>query len=292
VSAPVFAAGESRAEALARVAAAFARAGIEEPVREARLLLCAALDLALATLIAHPEEPLGSSASRLAAWVQRRLHREPLSRIRGHREFRGRRFETSAAVLDPRPETELLVEAALGCLGASGKSRPRLLDLGTGSGAIIVSLLAELPQALGVAVDVSAEALGMAAHNGEAHRVMDRLTLLEGDLFTPVTGRFDLIVSNPPYIPSKDITLLDPEVRDFDPPLALDGGPDGLAFYRRIIEAAPHHLSSGGILALELGIHQAGEVAALAQSAGFSDIVLHPDYAGIERHLTAWWKNR
>jgi release factor glutamine methyltransferase len=289
VSAPVFAAGGSRAEALARVAAALAEAGIEEPQREARLLLCAALDLPLATLVAHGEEPLGEGASRLAGWLRRRLNREPLSRIRGHREFRGRRFGTSAAVLDPRPETELLVEAALGCLGASGKSRPRLLDLGTGSGAIIVSLLAELPQALGVAVDVSAEALGMAARNGEAHRVIDRLTLLEGDLFTPVAGRFDLIVSNPPYIPSKDITLLDPEVRDFDPPLALDGGTDGLAFYRRIVEAVPGHLEPGGVCALELGIHQAQAVSAMALEAGFSDLTLHHDLSGVERHLTMRW---
>jgi release factor glutamine methyltransferase len=291
VSTPAFAGHESRAGAVVRVAAALAEAGIDEPQREARLLLCAALDLPLATLIAHGEAPLGEGAPQLEAWLRRRLNREPLSRIRGHREFRGRLFETSPAVLDPRPETELLVDAALARLKASGITRPRMLDLGTGSGAIIASLLAEWAGAQGVAVDISAEALAIAERNGAAHGVSEHLTLLGGDLFAPVTGLFDLVVSNPPYIPSSDLAALEAEVRDFDPALALDGGADGLAFYRRIIEAVPRHLSPGGILALELGIHQAGAVAALALSAGFSDIVLHPDYSGIERHLTARWKN-
>lgn len=280
---------ESRAAALARVASLFEQTGIEEPMREARLLLCAALDLSLASLIARDSEPLGEGARRLSAWVQRRIEREPLSRIRGHREFRGRRFETSATVLDPRPETGWLVDAALGCLRASGNTTPRLLDLGTGSGAIIVSLLAELPLAQGVAVDVSADALAIAARNGAAHGVIDRLTLLEGDLFTPVNGRFDLIVSNPPYIPSDDIALLDAEVRDFDPALALDGGADGLDFYRRIVQAAPASLAPGGVCALELGIHQAQAVSAMALEAGFSELTLHHDLSGIERHLTMRW---
>lgn len=292
MSTPVISADESRAGALARVAAAFAQAGIEEPQREARLLLCAALDLPLASLVAHGEEPLGEGAARLEAWLRRRLSREPLSRIRGNREFRGRLFITSPAVLDPRPETELLVDAALARLKAAGISRPRLLDLGTGSGVIIVSLLAESIEAVGVGVDISAEALAMAGRNGTAHGVTDRLTLFQGDLFVPVTGLFDLVVSNPPYIPSSDLGALEAEVRDFDPALALDGGADGLDFYRRIIEAAPRHLSPGGILTLELGIHQAGAVSALVLEAGFSDLELHRDYSGIERHLTARWKNR
>jgi release factor glutamine methyltransferase len=292
VSALAFAGHECRAGALVRVAAALAEAGIEEPQREARLLLCAALDLPLADLIAHGEVPLGGGALRLEKWLHRRLNREPLSRIRGHREFRGRLFETSPAVLDPRPETELLVDAGLARLKASGRPGPRILDLGTGSGAIIVSLLAECIEATGVAVDISAEALAIAGRNSVAHGVSGRLTLLSGDLLAPVTGVFDLIVSNPPYIPSGDLAALDAEVRDFDPVLALDGGADGLDFYRRIIKTAPSHLTPGGILALELGIHQAGPVSALARGAGFSDIVLHPDYSGIERHLTAQWKNR
>lgn len=290
MSTPVFAVGESRAEALARIAAAFTQAGIEEPQREARLLLCAALDLPLASLFARGEEPLGEAALRVDDWMRRRLNREPLSRIRGHREFRGRLFVTSPAVLDPRPETELLVDAALARLKVAGISRPRMLDLGTGSGAIIVSLLAESIEAIGVAVDISAEALAIAERNGAALGVADQLTLLWGDFFAPVTGLFDLVVSNPPYIPSGDLEALDAEVRDFDPALALDGGADGLDFYRQIIEAAPRHLSPGGILALELGIHQAGAVSALARKAGFSDLALHRDYSGIERHLTAQWK--
>lgn len=290
MSTPAFAPGESREAALARISAALAEAGIEEPQREARLLLCAALDLSLANLIARGDERLGEGAARLSQWLARRLDREPLSRIRGSRAFHGRLFETSPAVLDPRPETELLVDAALGRLREVGLSAPRILDLGTGSSAIIVSLLAELPDARGVAVDISADALAIAARNALAHGVADRLAFLEGDLLAPVAGPFDLVVSNPPYIPSDDLATLEPEVRKFDPALALDGGADGFAFYRRIIAGAPEHLAPGGLLALELGVHQAQAVRALANEAGFSDLRLHRDLSGIERHLTARWK--
>lgn len=289
MSAPVFTPDESRADALARLASLLAQAGIEEPMREARLLLCAALDLSLASLIARGEDPLGRDAPRLASWVQRRIGREPLSRIRGHREFRGRRFETSPAVLDPRPETEWLVDAVLERLHGASLPAPRILDLGTGSGAIIVSLLAELPKAQGVAVDLSAEALDVAQRNAETHGVLERLFLLAGDLFAPVSGSFDLIISNPPYIPSEDIALLDAEVRDFDPTLALDGGVDGVAFYRRIISEASAYLTSGGFLALELGINQARAVSAMALEAGFEHLTLHHDLSGVERHLTMRW---
>ncbi|MGL5448262.1 MAG: N5-glutamine methyltransferase family protein, partial [Rhabdaerophilum sp.] len=166
----------------------------------------------------------------------------------------------------------------------------RILDLGTGSGAIIVSLLAELADAQGVAVDISNDALEIAARNASTHGVAGRLALLEGDLFAPVTGHFDLIVSNPPYIPSVVLATLEPEVHDFDPVLALDGGADGLTFYRGIIAGAPEYLTPRGILALELGIHQAQAVSALAIEVGFFDLHLHRDFSGIERHLTARWK--
>jgi release factor glutamine methyltransferase len=292
VSVLAFSPDETRAEALRRVQGHFSELGLEKPHQEARWLFCMALGLSRAALLSGQHEPLGAHATRLGEWVERRARREPLSRIEGGRDFHGRWFETSPAVLDPRPETELLVEAALAALRAAGHSQPRLLDIGTGCGAIIVSLLAEWGEAHGVAVDISAEALDIARRNSEAHGVADRLILLRGDLFAPVTGLFDLVVSNPPYIPSADLAALEPEVRYFDPALALDGGADGLAFYRRIIAGAPHHLLAGGFLALELGIHQAQAVSALARQAGFSDIRLHHDLAGIERHLTARWKNR
>ncbi|MGL5445756.1 MAG: N5-glutamine methyltransferase family protein, partial [Rhabdaerophilum sp.] len=169
MSAPVFTPNESRETALARVAAALGEAGIEESQREARLLLCAALDLSLASLITRGDEPLDEGAARLSQWLARRLNREPLSRIRGSREFYGRCFETSPAVLDPRPETELLVDAALAKLREASLTSPRILDLGTGSGAIIVSLLAELADAQGVAVDISNDALEIAARNASTH---------------------------------------------------------------------------------------------------------------------------
>jgi release factor glutamine methyltransferase len=289
VSAAQFSPGESRASALARLAERLAEAQIEEPQREARLLLCAALDVPMAGLLAAPETPLGAGAQRLGAWAQRRLAREPLSRIRGVRAFRAWQFETSPAVLDPRPETELLVDAVQEFLRESARAAPRILDLGTGSGVLIISLLAERPDATGVAVDISPDAIEIAARNAEALKVADRLGLLEGDLFGPVSGAFDAIVSNPPYIPSHDLAGLEPEVRQFDPVLALDGGADGLDFYRRIAAEAPRYLAPGGVLALELGIHQAQDVRALVADAGFSDLTLHRDFSGIERHLTARW---
>lgn len=290
MSALIFSPDDSRAAALSRLAEALQSARIEDAPREARLLLCAALDLTMAALIAYPETPLGEGASRLGFWARRRLHREPLSRIRGAREFYGRNFETSPAVLDPRPETEILVELVLKRLKGAGVIAPRILDLGTGSGAIIISLLIEKPDATGIAVDLSAGALGIAARNAASHGVADRLTLLEGDLFAPVSGMFDLIVSNPPYIPTPDLSSLEPEVRDFDPVLALDGGADGLAFYRRITAGAPQYLLGDGFMGLELGIHQAEAVRILAERSGFGDICIHPDLSGIERHLVAQWK--
>lgn len=290
MSAPRFSPEETCSSAVLRLAEALQSAGIEEPSREARLLLCAALDVPMARLVAYPETPLGEHAARLGLWAARRLRREPLSRIRGSREFYGRNFVTSAAVLDPRPETEILVETALQRLKEAGLAAPRILDLGTGSGAIIISLLIEKPEAKGIAVDLSVEALRVAVRNAASLGVADRLTPFEGDLFSPVSGMFDLIISNPPYIPSADLSGLEPEVRDFDPALALDGGADGLSFYRRIIAEAPRHLVEGGLLGLELGIHQARAVRFLAEQAGFGDIRIHFDLSGIERHLTAQWK--
>ncbi|CAN1529275.1 HemK Methylase of polypeptide chain release factors [Rhabdaerophilaceae bacterium] len=278
-----------RGEALAVMAQAFARARIDEPRREARLLLAAALRCGIGEIIADPGLPLGAQAGEVTAWFARRLAHEPLSRIRGQRAFRGRDFHITPDVLDPRPETEELVDLVLARLAKHGSlARPlRLLDLGTGSGALIVTLLAELPQATGFAVDISAPALQIARKNAARHRVDARLSCLGGDLFEPVSGRFDAIVSNPPYIPSVDLPGLERAVADHDPELALDGGPDGLTFYRRISLEATGHLVPGGLLALEIGAGQAKSVRALLGAAGFSDIQVARDLAGHERLVSA-----
>lgn len=278
-----------RSEALAQIASALEDAGIDDPRREARLLLASALELSLTRLITEPNAPLGEKAERLSQWLARRLAHEPLTRIRGQREFRGRLFRVTPDVLDPRPETEELVDVVLARLGTriSEPAPLRLLDLGTGSGALIVSLLAELPKATGCAVDISAPALAIARENAEAQGVATRLTCHLGDLYEGLEGRFDVIVSNPPYIPGADLVGLERAVADYDPVLALDGGPDGLAFYRRIIGRAANHLVAGGLLAMEMGAGQASLVGAMLHDASFSAVEIHRDLAGHDRHVSA-----
>jgi release factor glutamine methyltransferase len=196
--------------------------------------------------------------------LARRVFGEPVSRILGVRNFFGRDFVVSPEVLDPRADTETLVEAALPLLGQG-----RILDLGAGSGAIIVTLLAERPEASGVAVDLSPGALAITADNARRHGVASRLSLLEGSWFSPVEGCFDLIVSNPPYIPAGDIEGLDREVRDFDPHLALAGGTDGLDAYRVLAGGAARFLSPSGALLLEIGAGQAAAITGLFVGEGW-----------------------
>ena len=189
-------------------------------------------------------------------------------------------------VLVPRPETELLVECAAKLAGNIEK--PELLDVGTGSGAIIVSLLDMLPNASGTAVDVSPGALKVAQHNAESIGVAQRLKFVRSDLYAnlPQGAKFDVIISNPPYIPSADIGTLAADVKR-EPRLALDGGADGLKFYRRIIAGAPKYLNDNGFMAFEIGIHQGAPVADLCRQAGFSVVAVRHDYAGIERMVFA-----
>ncbi len=181
-------------------------------------------------------------------------------------------------VLDPRPETELLVEEMLKRL--AGHASPRLLDLGTGSGAILLTLLAEIPAATGEAVDVSSAALAVARENAQRLGVEGRVTFHQGDLFSGVEGTFDAILSNPPYIPTSELAGLEPAVRDYDPALALDGGTDGLDFYRRIADEACGFLAPGGWLGLEMGAGQADAVSALFAGRGFGDLFVRKDLAG------------
>lgn len=261
---------------------ALAEEGVTTPALDARLLLQQTTGLGHDMIVADPALIIAEeAAARFDAALSRRLAREPVSRILGWREFYGRRFALTPAVLDPRPDTETLVGAALGVL----PPRPHILDLGTGSGAIIVTLLAERSDAGGMAVDLSADALAVARDNAVAHGVADRLELLHGTWFEPVTGCFDLIVSNPPYIPAAVIAGLEPEVRDHDPGLALAGGADGLVCYRAIAAGARSCLKPLGLILVEIGAGQAEDVTVIFHHHGFTAAGQYRDLGGHVRCL-------
>ncbi|NSL73326.1 peptide chain release factor N(5)-glutamine methyltransferase [Hyphomicrobium sulfonivorans] len=243
-------------------------AGIEEAGREARLIVASVCGLPTSEIIVRPERPLGvDEQQRLAAMVARRCAREPISRIVGEREFYGRRFKLSAATLDPRPDSETLIDAVLGLVSRERwAGRPiRVLDIGTGTGCLLLTLLAELPNATGLGTDISAEALKTAAANAEVLGLAARASFARHDVLEGVNGPFDLVISNPPYIETGVIAGLDPEVQRFDPMAALDGGPDGLAIYRRIAGDLGRVLT--GWVVLEVGAGQADAVASVFQQA-------------------------
>ena len=266
--------------------AQFRAAGLETPDLDARLLVMAATGFSHTDMIARGTEfPPAEVFESIADYAARRLAGEPVDHILGHREFYGRRFKVSQDVLSPRPETEILVDAAIECL--RGKSKPHILDLGTGSGAIIISILAEMEEATGEAVDLSIAALNIARENAAAHNVDDRLTLMEGSWFAPISGRYDIIISNPPYITSAAMEELEIEVKSFDPDLALRGGEDGLTAYRAIISQASNYLKPAGFLLFEIGYDQASSVMALLTEAGFTDISAHKDLSGHHRMIKA-----
>lgn len=273
----------TRAHAISEGARVLKEMGVPDPVRDARLLLAHVQNVDAGRLIAQDDAIVSNSeADRYGEALTRRIAGEPVSRIRGWREFYGRRFEISPDVLDPRADTELLVEVGLKHLPAAG----RVLDLGTGSGCVVISILAEAAEATGVGVDLSAAALEVARRNGEALGVSGRVNWVEGS-WDAAKGPFDLVVSNPPYIRRDVIPGLMQEVRDHDPALALDGGEDGLDAVRAILEAAPGYLRAGGWLAMEVGFDQTEEVMALASGAGWADISRAHDLAGHQRVVIA-----
>ncbi len=282
-----FAASTRREEARRVLARAFAAAAIDSAELDARVLLCAALGVDHAGLIRDPDRPLGPAAARLGAFASRRLRREPVSRIIGYKDFWRARVEIDSFVLDPRPDTETLIEAALIHFGRDLDADWRILDLGVGSGAILCALLQDLPNAFGVGVDLSPEACAVARGNLESLGLAPRGAILCGDWTLSLRGRFDLIASNPPYIAAGEISGLAPDVRDFDPRLALDGGDDGLAAYRAIIPALADLLAPGGLIALELGHGQREAVATLLRDARLAEIDVRRDLAGQERILLA-----
>lgn len=270
-------------------AARFRDCGIESPDLDARILIGHALGFDHAALAAAAARPLSAAEqSAIAALARRRLAREPVARIVGFKEFWSLRLRVTAATLVPRPETETVVETALEAAVRHGaRSRPlRIADLGTGSGAILLALIAELPHAFGVATDISTAALAVARDNA-ARLGLNRATFVACNMAAALRGPFDLIVANPPYVASGDIAGLAPEVRDFDPRAALDGGPDGLDFYRAIAAAAPALLARDGALIVELGAGQADSVAALLAAAGLAPTTPRPDLNGVPRILCA-----
>jgi len=265
-------------QALRRGTEMLREAGVATPDTDARWLLAAAMEIVPGRIFLHLPDPVPHEAgTRFATMLKMRQARKPVSQILGGRQFYGRWFKITEAVLDPRPETEMLIEIAC------AEPFSRVLDLGTGSGAIAITLLAERPGATGVATDLSPEALAVATENAQGLQVADRLGLAQSDWFSAVDGQFDLIVSNPPYITAEAYAALAPDVRKWEPKLALTPGGDGLDAYRAICAAAPGHLHPDGRLLVEIGFDQGQAVRALFQDAGLEAVTIHPDLAGKDR---------
>lgn len=263
---------DSVRQAFVETASVLREAGIDTPELDARLLLCHAATLTHESFVARAGEALQpEAAARLEALVRRRASREPISRITGTREFYGRSFLVDDSALDPRPDSETLIEAALALIEKTGRREEplRLLDLGTGMGCILLTLLDELPKARGFGTDLSPAALRLAEANARRLGVADRASFLASDWLDAIHGEFDLIVSNPPYIASGEIKRLAPEVAHHDPYLALDGGADGLEAYRRIAAGAARLLAPKGAILVEIGASQAPAVAGLLRDGGF-----------------------
>jgi len=274
----------TRGEALKALGATLAEAGIDSSAADARLLLCAAAGLNSADLIRDQECALGETAlARLAPMAGRRAAREPLSRIFAKREFWGLSLAISPAVLDPRPETETLVEAFVSELADRREAPLRILDLGAGSGAILCALLKEFPDATGVGVDLSAAAAAQARANLAACGLAERASIVVGSWASAVRGPFDVVVANPPYIASGEIGGLEREVRDHDPVLALDGGRDGLDAYRALGREIGPLLGAGGRFFLEVGAGQADSVRAILGQNGLTGLAVYKDLAGFAR---------
>jgi len=278
---------ETRDALVAQVAVALSAAGFEEPRRHARRLVASALAISRTDLFGHPDRAVDEQQiSRIRAMLGRMVECEPLSRILGKREFWGLEFALSAETLDPRPETETVVEAVL-------RSNPnrlaplRFLDLGTGTGCLLLALLGEFPAASGIGIDIAEDAIRTAACNAVALGFADRALFLVCDWGAAVSAKFDAVVANPPYIASGDLLLAPREVACYDPWRALDGGEDGLRAYRAIATHLPRLLASNGIFATEVGVDQADAVGAVMRTAGLALDGIEKDLAGIPRCVIA-----
>jgi release factor glutamine methyltransferase len=256
-------------------------AAIENPRLEARLLLSTAMGVDNSALLRDPRAPVPEPAARhFAGMLQRRLAHEPMGFILGHQGFWTLDLAVSPATLIPRPDSEAIVEAAL-----QGPAPKRVLDLGTGTGCLLLAVLSEHPGAFGVGVDLSPEAAALAARNAQSNGLGRRAVFLAGSWASSLTGGFDLVLSNPPYIETADIVGLMPEVALHEPAQALDGGVDGLDAYRLIVADLPRLLRPGGRAVLELGQGQAPAVSLLAEQAGLAVLGSHADLGGVQRAL-------
>jgi release factor glutamine methyltransferase len=260
----------------------------DNPRLEARILLAHALGATRNDLIRDPGRPIDTTA--FEALLNRRTAREPLALIIGRREFWSLDFQVSPATLIPRPDSETLIEAALAAFANRPPPR-KIIDLGTGTGCLLLALLTEFPLAFGIGLDLSPDAAALAKGNAARLGLADRSAFLAGNWTNAVSGRFDLIISNPPYIPGPDIETLMPEVAHHEPGTALDGGSDGYDAYRTILPLLPHLLEPTGAAILELGIGQSIYVTDLAREAGF-DTLLRLDMAEISRAIILTWPNR
>ncbi len=266
-------------------------AGVDSAALEARLLLAHALNAAPESLLTEPDQAVSEDAeSRFHVALERRLGREPLFYITGEREFYGLPFYVDARALIPRPETELLVEEAIGAVGELGPEYAngaglRIADIGTGSGCIVVATATVLTGATFMATDISGDAVEVARQNAERHGVADRITFAVGDLLAPLSGPFDIIIANPPYIPAENLPTLQAEIRDHEPRVAVDGGDGGMTIAARLIRSAPLYLRPGGRLLMEVGYGQAPLMVDVAKEVFpvGSDVDMSLDLAGIPR---------
>ncbi|MDD4615822.1 MAG: peptide chain release factor N(5)-glutamine methyltransferase [Alphaproteobacteria bacterium] len=264
-------------------------AGVEEPLLNVRVLLGHALGIKPDSLRNHMDRALTEAeATLIASLVERRSKRETLNRIIGRGEFCGLWFELNEATLEPRPESEIIVRAILEKLGKpvwkSRIKKPlRILDLGTGSGCIMLSLLHNLPNATGLAIDIAPRAIKKAEENARRLGLNRRCAFRLNNWASGISEAFDILSFNPPYIPRSDIPKLQPAVRNYDPILALEGGEDGLDPYRTVIPSLPRLLKSGGFAGIELGDGQTNEVGRMLKQSGFTDISLYADFRGFER---------
>ncbi len=270
----------TRTEALAETKARLASAGVETPDTDSKRLLLHAENISQAALIADPDAVL-TERNLFLSFIERRIRREPVAKITGYKDFWSYRFQVNGDVLDPRPDTETLIEAAFECTGKAASLR--IADLGTGSGCILLTLLAKMPHATGLGLDISPGALKVAKTNAKMLNLDNRSQFIAGDWLSALDETFDLVVSNPPYIPVTEGDMLAPEVIDWEPHTALFAGMDGLQAYREIANGLSSVLKSDGTAIFEVGYNQAKPVMDLFKKAGFRRISSRTDLGGIER---------
>jgi release factor glutamine methyltransferase len=262
-------------------------ANVPDARREASLLMAHLLKKDVSALYLEPDLELSNPEyEKYEAMVSRRAKHEPFSHITGYREFWSLEFRVGPDVLDPRADSETLIEAVLAAVNR-GLEIKTILDLGTGSGCLLLSLLSEIPGALGTGIDISAKALEVARLNAKNNGLSERASFMAGNWCRDLNRQFDLVVSNPPYIPDSDIPMLQEEVRDYEPLLALKGGKDGLDCYREIVPGLNNILRPSGLAVFEVGIGQANDVADILQTGGFSTPIFHQDLSNIDRCVSA-----